>query len=116
MDVCSGILAATSVQIDGQVRLLTIEFGKNARSVTYFHFFKLQVITTSDIFIQECLAKAMPHSMMEHEIKKGKPKAKGKPHLADLCGMCSTGKPCKIVRDNQLPDVSDALVRVSLTG
>lgn len=65
---------------------------------------------------KECLAKAMPHSMMEHEIKKGKPKAKGKPHLADLCGMCSTGKPCKIVRDNQLPDVIDALVRVSLTG
>lgn len=44
MDVCSGILAATSVQIDGQVRLLTIESGKNARSVTYFHFF----LTTSD--------------------------------------------------------------------
>jgi len=38
MGVCSGILAAKSVQIDGQVRLLTIGSGKNARSVTFFHF------------------------------------------------------------------------------
>lgn len=57
----------------------------------------------------------MPHSMIEHEIKKDKPKAKGKPHLADLCGMCSTGKPCKLVRDKQLPDVIDALARITLT-
>ena len=53
--------------------------------------------------------------MIEHEIKEDNdPGKKGKPHRADLCGMCSSGKPCKAIRDQQLPDVIEALERVTL--
>ncbi|CAG5094318.1 Oidioi.mRNA.OKI2018_I69.XSR.g13448.t1.cds [Oikopleura dioica] len=66
---------------------------------------------------KECFAKATPHNLIEHEIKednKNDPGKKRKPHRADLCGMCSSGTPCQAVRDQQLPDVIQALQRVTL--